>query len=215
HKIMSAFVIREMTNNKGLDSASSTVKADSAIHRAKLMYFLSVQHESAPVMTKQISSSFGSNNIFLLRERLEKDLNTIRDKLEPYADNLKSQIQQRVEELRTAMAPYADSLDSETLKATLLQKSEELRGNLEQSVKELQAQLEPYTAEIKDNVDQYLQEMQKTFVASPEDLQINNSLLTLLIMLCDEDLSGHLALYKCAKILQKNTSLHLEFYRFY
>uniref|UniRef100_A0A671LWZ1 Uncharacterized protein n=1 Tax=Sinocyclocheilus anshuiensis TaxID=1608454 RepID=A0A671LWZ1_9TELE len=95
----------------------------------------------------------------VLRERLEKDLNTIRDKLEPYADNLKSQIQQRVEELRTAMAPYADSLDSETLKATLLQKSEELRGNLEQSVKELQAQLEPYTAEIKDNVDQYLQEI--------------------------------------------------------
>ncbi|XP_059423759.1 apolipoprotein A-IV-like [Carassius carassius] len=106
----------------------------------------------------------------VLRERLEKDMNMIRDKLEPYADNLKSQIQQRVEELRTAMAPYADSLDSETLKATLLQKSEELRGNLEQSAKELQAQMEPYTAEIKDNVGQYLQDMQKYLATSPEDL---------------------------------------------
>ncbi len=90
-------------------------------------------------------------------------MNIIRDKLEPYADNLKSQIQQRVEELRAAMGPYADSLDSETLKATLLQKSEELRGNLEQSVKDLQAQLEPYTAETKDNVGQYLQENAKIF----------------------------------------------------
>uniref|UniRef100_A0A672QSI7 Apolipoprotein Eb-like n=1 Tax=Sinocyclocheilus grahami TaxID=75366 RepID=A0A672QSI7_SINGR len=106
----------------------------------------------------------------VLRERLEKDMNIIRDKLEPYADNLKSQIQERVEQLRTAMGPYADSLDSETLKATLLQKSEELRGNLELSVKELQAQMEPYTAELKDNVGQYLQEMQNYFAASPEDL---------------------------------------------
>ncbi|XP_026140850.1 apolipoprotein A-I-like isoform X2 [Carassius auratus] len=105
-----------------------------------------------------------------LRERLSQDLVSVRDKLEPYADNLKSQIQQRVEELRTAMAPYADSLDSETLKATLLQKSEELRGNLEQSVKDLQSQMEPYTAEIKDNVGQYLQDMQKYLAASPEDL---------------------------------------------
>ncbi|XP_050986746.1 apolipoprotein A-IV-like isoform X1 [Labeo rohita] len=110
----------------------------------------------------------------VLRKRLEKDLNIIKDKLEPYADNLKSQIQERMEELRTAMAPYADSLDSETLKATLLQKSEELQGNLEQSVKELQAQLEPYTADIKEKVDQYLKEMQKSFASSPEDLQANN-----------------------------------------
>ncbi|XP_056123606.1 apolipoprotein A-IV-like [Rhinichthys klamathensis goyatoka] len=107
----------------------------------------------------------------VLRERLGQDLNTLRDKLEPYADNLKSQIQQRVEEIRIAMTPYAESLDSETLKATLLQKSEELRGNLEQSVKELQAQLEPYTAEIMENVDQNLQEMKKSFATSTEDLQ--------------------------------------------
>uniref|UniRef100_A0A673GQY5 Apolipoprotein A-I-like n=1 Tax=Sinocyclocheilus rhinocerous TaxID=307959 RepID=A0A673GQY5_9TELE len=107
----------------------------------------------------------------VLRERLGQDLISVRDKLEPYADNLKSQIQQRVEQLRTAMGPYADSLDSETLKATLLQKSEELRGNLEQSVKELQAQLEPYTAEIKEKVDQHLQEFQKTVTSLTEDLQ--------------------------------------------
>ena len=42
-----------------LDFASSMVKADSAIHSAKLMYFLSDQRGSAPGMTKRISSSFG------------------------------------------------------------------------------------------------------------------------------------------------------------
>ncbi|XP_067265353.1 apolipoprotein Eb-like [Chanodichthys erythropterus] len=107
----------------------------------------------------------------VLKERLSQDLNTMRDKLEPYADNLKGQIQQRVEELRMAMAPYTESLDSETLKATLLQKSEELRGNLEQSVKKLQAQLEPYTAELKENVHQNLQGMKKSFASSTEDLK--------------------------------------------
>ncbi|KAA0703232.1 hypothetical protein E1301_Tti006971 [Triplophysa tibetana] len=107
----------------------------------------------------------------VLRERLGQDLITVREKLEPYADNIKSQIQQRVEDLRAAMAPYADSLDSESLKATLLQKSEELRGSVEQSVKELQAQLEPYTADIKEKVDQHLQEFQKTVSPMTEDLQ--------------------------------------------
>ncbi|XP_056618000.1 apolipoprotein A-IV b, tandem duplicate 2 [Triplophysa dalaica] len=106
-----------------------------------------------------------------LRERLGQDLITVRDKLEPYADNLKSDIQQRVEDLRAAMAPYADSLDSESLKATLLQKSEELRGSVAHSVKELQVQLEPYTADIKEKVDQHLQEFQKTVSPMAEDLQ--------------------------------------------
>ncbi|KAA0703231.1 hypothetical protein E1301_Tti006972 [Triplophysa tibetana] len=107
----------------------------------------------------------------VLRERLGQDLITVRDKLEPYADNFRSQIQQRVEDLRAAMAPYADSLDSESLKATLLQKSEELRESIEQSVKELQTQLEPYTADIKEKVDQRLQEFQKTVSPMAEDLQ--------------------------------------------
>ncbi|TRY93413.1 hypothetical protein DNTS_014250 [Danionella cerebrum] len=107
----------------------------------------------------------------VLRERLGQDLVTVREQLEPFADNMRSQIQQRVEELRTAMAPYADSLDSETLKATLLQKSEELRGNLEQSAKDLQAQLEPYATEIREKVDLRLQEFQKTVTPLAEDLQ--------------------------------------------
>uniref|UniRef100_A0A9J8CP14 Uncharacterized protein n=1 Tax=Cyprinus carpio carpio TaxID=630221 RepID=A0A9J8CP14_CYPCA len=110
----------------------------------------------------------------VLRERLGQDLMNARDKLEPYADNLKSQIQQRVEELRTAMAPYADSLDSETLKATLLQKSEELRGNLEQSVKELQEfqkTLTPLTEDLQTQIRERAQMVQKSLTHYAEDLR--------------------------------------------
>nr|XP_055067556.1 apolipoprotein A-IV-like [Misgurnus anguillicaudatus] len=64
----------------------------------------------------------------VLKELLEQDLMTLKDQLESYADNIKSQIQQRVEELGAAMTPYADSLHSETLNDTLLQTSEELKS---------------------------------------------------------------------------------------
>jgi len=46
----------------GWTPLSSTVKANPAIHSAKLMYFLSDQHGSAPGMTKRVSSSFGRPN---------------------------------------------------------------------------------------------------------------------------------------------------------
>uniref|UniRef100_A0A671Q8D7 Apolipoprotein A-IV a n=1 Tax=Sinocyclocheilus anshuiensis TaxID=1608454 RepID=A0A671Q8D7_9TELE len=90
----------------------------------------------------------------------------------------------KVEQLRTAMAPYADSLDSETLKATLLQKSEELRGNMEQSVKELQAQLEPYTdlqqsltpyaEDLKEKLDPYAQDLKAQLTSLYESFKLTN-----------------------------------------
>ncbi|XP_060726798.1 apolipoprotein A-IV-like [Tachysurus vachellii] len=107
----------------------------------------------------------------VLKERLEQDLTTVRDKLEPYVENLKTQIQQRVEDLRVAVAPYADSFDSDTLKTTVLQKTEELSRSLEEKVKELQSQLEPYTDDLRQKVDQHLEEFQKTVAPLTEDLQ--------------------------------------------
>ena len=53
-------------DDPGLDSPLFIVKADPAIHSAKLMYFLSDQHGSAPGMTKQISSTFGRPNKVVL-----------------------------------------------------------------------------------------------------------------------------------------------------
>ncbi|KAM9489143.1 uncharacterized protein Hap1MRO34_005915 [Clarias gariepinus] len=107
----------------------------------------------------------------VLKERVELELSTVKDKLDPYSEDLKTQIHQRVEELRAAVAPYAESFDSDALKATVLQKTEELRGSVEEKVKDLQSKLEPYTEELKQKVDQHLQEFQKTVAPLTEDLQ--------------------------------------------
>ncbi|XP_036393844.1 apolipoprotein A-IV-like [Megalops cyprinoides] len=107
----------------------------------------------------------------LLKERLGKDLITVRDQLEPYSEELKSKIQQHVEKLRQELAPYTESLDTAALKATLLQKSEELKGSLEQSVQELQSQLGPYTEELKEKVDQHLQEFKNSVAPLADNVQ--------------------------------------------
>ncbi|XP_017325911.1 apolipoprotein A-I [Ictalurus punctatus] len=132
-------------------------------------YAVTLQKQVNP-LAQDIITKF-TKEAEVLKERLKQDLTTVRDKLEPYADDLKTQIQQRVEELRVAVAPYAESFDSDALKTTVLQKTEELRGSLEEKVKELQSQLEPYTDELRQKVDQHLQEFQKTVAPLTEDLQ--------------------------------------------
>uniref|UniRef100_A0AAY5EY70 Apolipoprotein A-IV a n=1 Tax=Electrophorus electricus TaxID=8005 RepID=A0AAY5EY70_ELEEL len=77
----------------------------------------------------------------------------------------------KVEDLRVAVAPYADSLDSQSLKATILQKTEELRESVEEKVQGLQSQLEPYTTDLKQRMDQHLEDFQQTIVPLTEDLQ--------------------------------------------
>ena len=59
---MNGRLVATACDDHGMDSASSMVKDDPAIHSTKLMYFLSDQHGSAPGMTKRISSSFGRPN---------------------------------------------------------------------------------------------------------------------------------------------------------
>ncbi|KAM4567890.1 uncharacterized protein V3H82_012143 [Fundulus diaphanus] len=107
----------------------------------------------------------------VLRQRLNDDLNLGMEKLQPYTDNLKVQIQQRVEQLKQELAPYADSLDTETLRTTVIQKSEELKAQLEQSVQELQTQLGPYTDDLKQKVDQHLEEFKQKITPLTERVQ--------------------------------------------
>ncbi|XP_029116030.1 apolipoprotein A-I-like isoform X1 [Scleropages formosus] len=145
-------------------NAKITESADAASQ-----YTVALRSLLAPLVHNMLSRI--SQESELLKERLEKDLSTVRGQLEPYTEDLKFQIQQRVEQLKQEMAPYAESLDTETLKATVLQKSEELKGSLEQSVKELQSQLGPYTEELMEKVDQRLQEFQKSVAPMAENIQ--------------------------------------------
>ncbi|XP_029958727.1 apolipoprotein A-IV-like [Salarias fasciatus] len=107
----------------------------------------------------------------VLKNLLTKELSFAKEKLEPYTEDMKAQIQQRVEQLKQELAPYADKLDSEALRTILMQRSEELKASLEKSVKDLQDQLGPYTDELKQKVDRHLQDFQRSVAPMTEKVQ--------------------------------------------
>ncbi|KAM9852073.1 apolipoprotein A-Ia-like [Aulostomus maculatus] len=108
----------------------------------------------------------------ILRNMLTQELSSVREKLEPYTEDMKAQIQHRVGQLKQELAPYADSLDSESLKTILMQRSEELKTGLENSVKELQTQLGPYTDDLRQKVDRHLQNFQDSVAPMTEKVHI-------------------------------------------
>uniref|UniRef100_A0A3Q1GER6 Apolipoprotein A-IV a n=1 Tax=Acanthochromis polyacanthus TaxID=80966 RepID=A0A3Q1GER6_9TELE len=107
-----------------------------------------------------------------LKERLIQELGTVKDTLEPYAENVKVKIQERVDQLKQELAPYTEAaLDTETLKTTLVQKSEELKTSLEQTMENLQTQLGPYTDDLKQKVDQHLKDFKQNVTPLTEKVQ--------------------------------------------
>ncbi|XP_076827162.1 apolipoprotein A-IV-like [Brachyhypopomus gauderio] len=121
-------------------------------------YAVTLQNQINP-MVQDIMTKI-TKEAEVLKQHLESDLTSVKDKLEPYTEDLKAQIQQRVEELRVAVA-----------ETTVLQEAEKLKGTLEEKVKELQSQLGPYTDELKQKVEGHLQDFQKTVTHLTEDLQ--------------------------------------------
>ncbi|XP_008275638.1 apolipoprotein A-I-like [Stegastes partitus] len=108
----------------------------------------------------------------LLKERLIQDLNTVKETVRPYTEDMKIKIQQGVEQLKQDLSAYTDTtLDAETLKATLLQKSEELRANLEQSMENLQTQMGPVADDLRQKVDQHLKDFKEKAVPITEKVQ--------------------------------------------
>lgn len=90
-----------------------------------------------------------------LTDRLLEELNTVKCALKPYIEYVIDPFEKGVD--------YIKNLDSESLKATVLQKSEELRGALEEHVKDLQAQLEPFTQELKERMYLYTRELKSFY----------------------------------------------------
>ncbi|XP_059195472.1 apolipoprotein A-IV-like [Centropristis striata] len=132
-------------------------------------YAVTLQEQLPPAAQDLITKVTTEADV--LRERVNKELTTVRETLEPYTENMKAQVQQRVEQLKQELAPYADSVDTEALKTTLLEKSEELKASLEQSVTDLQAQLGPYTGDLKAKVDLHLQNFQESVAPLTEKVQ--------------------------------------------
>ncbi|XP_034410289.1 apolipoprotein A-I-like [Cyclopterus lumpus] len=133
-------------------------------------YAVTLQEQLPPAAQDLITKVTTEADV--LRERVNQELSTVREKLEPYTEDMKTQIQQRVEQLKQELAPYADSVDTEALRTILMQKSEELKTNFEQSVKDLQAQLGPYTDDLKLKVDQHLQEFKESVAPATEKVQV-------------------------------------------
>ncbi|KAG9355374.1 hypothetical protein JZ751_000212 [Albula glossodonta] len=102
-----------------------------------------------------------------LKVRLEKDLSTVKAQLEPYAEELKSNVHQQVEQLRQEIVPILDSLDPDNVRVTLLQKSEELKQSMEESVKVMQSQLDPHTDQLVGKVGKNLEDFTKGCQAAP------------------------------------------------
>ncbi|KAK5861889.1 hypothetical protein PBY51_017330 [Eleginops maclovinus] len=117
---------------------------------------VAVLHEQLPPAARDMIQKV-TTETELLMERVDRDLSTVKDTLKPYTKEMHAQIQERVEQLKQELAPYAESVDTESLRATLAQKTEEMK----QSVRDLQAQLGPFTDDMKLKVDQHLQDFQE------------------------------------------------------
>ncbi|KAI3361203.1 hypothetical protein L3Q82_013395 [Scortum barcoo] len=158
----------EMIRKSQFGQEVNTRLAESASIASK--YAVTLQEQLPPAAQDLVTKITAEADV--LRNVLTQELSTVRDRLEPYTDDMKAQIQQRVEQLKQELAPYADSLDSEALRTTLMQKSEELKTNLEQSVKDLQAQLGPYTDDLKQKVDQHLRDFQDSVAPMTSKVQV-------------------------------------------
>ncbi|GAA6220351.1 apolipoprotein A-I-like [Lates japonicus] len=145
--------------------------AESADMASK--YAVTIQEQLPPAAQDLMTKITAEADV--LRNVLTQELTSVRDKLEPYTEDMKAQIQQKVELLKQELAPYADNLDSEALRTTLMQRSEELKTSLEQSVRDLQAQLGPYTDDLKQKVDQHLQDFQDSVAPMTEKVQVELS----------------------------------------
>ncbi|XP_061919927.1 apolipoprotein A-IV-like [Entelurus aequoreus] len=113
-------------------------------------------HEQLPPAAKDLIITV-SAEADALKQHVTVELNSIREKLEPYTytENMRVQVQQRVDQLQAEINQLL-AMDPETLKTELVRRTEELKANLEQSVADLQAQLGPHTDDLKQRVDQHL-----------------------------------------------------------
>uniref|UniRef100_A0A3P8WAZ3 Apolipoprotein A-IV-like n=1 Tax=Cynoglossus semilaevis TaxID=244447 RepID=A0A3P8WAZ3_CYNSE len=110
-----------------------------------------------------------STDADVLRKVLTDELASVKNSLEPYAEDMKAQIQQRVEQFKQELIPYADSLDSEALRSTLMQRSQELKTT--PMTKKVQVELKhranlvkqmvaPYAEDLREKLDPYTQDIQ-------------------------------------------------------
>ncbi|XP_068603454.1 apolipoprotein A-IV-like [Brachionichthys hirsutus] len=131
-------------------------------------YIAALQGQVAPL--KEDFMSRFSQEAEQLKARLEKDLATVSDNMQPYMDMV-SKLQEQVEELRKETAPYAEAMDPEALKAVLLQRSQELKAQLAKSANELQVRMVPSTETMARDVERRFDEFQKMMLPLAQNFE--------------------------------------------
>ncbi|KAG7500506.1 apolipoprotein A-IV-like [Solea senegalensis] len=132
-------------------------------------YVVALRSQVAP-LSQDFMTQF-NREVEDLKARLEKDLVSVGENMQPYAQEVVAKIQKHVEGLKKDVAPYVDAMDPEALKTVLLQKSQELKEQLDKSTDELQAQMTPYTQEMRQKMEQSVEEFQKTMMPMAQSFE--------------------------------------------
>ncbi|KAJ0054927.1 hypothetical protein NL108_007123 [Boleophthalmus pectinirostris] len=99
-----------------------------------------------------------------MRKRLEKDLTTFTKKIEPYTQELVTELQKQIEDLQREAATFAETMDPETLKSTLIQKTESMS-------RDLQSQMGPYTDDMRQQMEKSLGDFQTSLMAMSQSFE--------------------------------------------
>ncbi|XP_077384102.1 uncharacterized protein LOC144022832 [Festucalex cinctus] len=123
--------------------------ADMASHYAITL------KEKLPLAARDLVAKI-STEADVLRNVLSQDLNSVSEKFEQYSDTVKAQLQEKVDQLKQELSAYADNVDSDSLRATLQQRSEEMMAGLQRSIGDVERNLGPFTQDLMRQVDEHL-----------------------------------------------------------
>ena len=109
-----------------------------------------------------------------LKGRVESDLSLLSAHLQPYADELKEDLERQISEvteMTKGVMPYARAMDADALRSDVQQKSQELKERLDQSILRIQQQMGPLTDELRQKMDQSMLEFQRNMEPITQDFQ--------------------------------------------
>lgn len=122
-------------------------------------YTVALRTQVAPLSTNFVNRM--TQEVELLKARLEKDMTTAGENIQPQVQQMLMSLQRQVEELRERATPYAESMDPEAVKAIVMEKTKELKALLNKNVNNMQAQMVPLTEQVKEKMELSLDDFQK------------------------------------------------------
>ncbi|XP_030203924.1 apolipoprotein A-IV [Gadus morhua] len=133
---------------------------------------VTLQSQVAPMSQELLAKV--SREAEQLKGRVESDLSLLSAHLQPYADELKEDLERQmseVTEMTKGVMPYARAMDADALRSDVQKKSQELKERLDQSILRIQQQMGPLTDELRQKMDQSMLEFQRNMEPITQDFQ--------------------------------------------